>query len=499
MVRSRPEASDMNRIWTIPALLLLLAPAPATFAADVFFPDTAPGRHARDYFVAFQGGEEAMRAYMTAHVDRDALRERPVEDRLEVYRWLRDAHREFTPVRIDESTPHAIAVVVRTAQRELILLRFNCAATAPHGLLGLRVETLGPDEADAAAEGAPTGPPPTDSQIVAALGAELDSLAGIGAFSGAVMLDKGGKPLFARAYGMASREAKRPNAIETQFNLGSINKIFTSVAIHQLAQAGKLGLDDPIGRHLKDFPAENAKRITIRMLLNHRSGVPDVLRTPELWENPGKVRTAEDWYRLIKDQPLEFEPGTRNQYSNGGYAVLGMIVERRSGQDYYAYIREHVYRPAGMSRTESFAAEEIPADAAIGYTRESDAHGAPGSVPPRGGALQPITSRFGRPSAAGGGFSTVGDLVKFARALGTGKLLDEEGTRRVHGGGLGIAGGSPGCNALLESNGPYTLAVLANADPPAAERLVKTAGRMIQRAAGGGGVKQEIGAGGGKR
>ncbi|HUK62466.1 MAG TPA: serine hydrolase domain-containing protein, partial [Dongiaceae bacterium] len=269
----------------------------------------------------------------------------------------------------------------------------------------------------------------------------------------------------------------------TRFDIGSINKIFTTTAIHQLAQQGKLALDDSIARFLPDYPAQAARKITIRMLLEHRSGVPDVLEMPELWKNALAVRTADDWYRLIRDQPLEFEPGTRERYSNGGFVILGMIVQRVSGEDYYAYMRDHLYRPAHMSRTDSYEADRLPADVAVRYTNDTDSR-APAALAP--GGEQAVTSTLGRGSAAGGGYSTVGDLVRFARAMRAHVLLDASHTDAVIGPGaaLGIAGGSPGVNALVELSGPFTLVALANLDPPAAERLAKTVGRMVRRAAG---------------
>src|SRR6185369_10036512 len=137
-----------------------------------------------------------------------------------------------------------------------------------------------------------------------------------------------------------------------RFNLGSINKAFTGTAITQLEQAGKLKLDDPVTKYLPDYTQDKAKRITIRMLLDHKGGVPDMLRNPDVWKDPAKVRTLADWYAFVKPMPLEFEPGTKQQYSNGGYVLLGVVIAKVSGEDYYDYIRSHVYTPAGMTRSD---------------------------------------------------------------------------------------------------------------------------------------------------
>ena len=470
-------------------LLGLTLHAPAITADDLVYPTTEAGRHARDYFTAYNADEPAMRTFFTAHISAADLKTRPAEQRLEIWHRMRDEQGRLTPVRVLDSKPDELTMLARNEHGDELRLVFHCAPDPPHTLLGIQVENLagaGGDPGGAGAASAspsPAGPPPTDAQIVTALASELDSLSRIGAFSGAVQLDKDGTTLFARAYGMADRKRGRTNTTETRFDIGSINKIFTTTAIHQLAQQGKLALDDSIARFLPDYPAQAARKITIRMLLEHRSGVPDVLEMPELWKNALAVRTADDWYRLIRDQPLEFEPGTRERYSNGGFVILGMIVQRVSGEDYYAYMRDHLYRPAHMSRTDSYEADRLPADVAVRYTNDTDSR-APAALAP--GGEQAVTSTLGRGSAAGGGYSTVGDLVRFARAMRAHVLLDASHTDAVIGPGaaLGIAGGSPGVNALVELSGPYTLVALANLDPPAAERLAKTVGRMVRLAAG---------------
>jgi CubicO group peptidase (beta-lactamase class C family) len=331
---------------------------------------------------------------------------------------------------------------------------------------------------------------------VAGLAAEVDSLAAASAFSGAVLLDKGGQTLFWRAAGMASREQQRPNRIDTRFDLGSINKIFTHVAILQLESQGKLNLDDTLDRYLPDYPKRNGRRITLRMLIDHRAGVPDVLEVPALWQDPARVRTIADWYRLIRDAELRFEPGTKQEYSNGGYILLGAVIERASGEDYYRYVHDHIYAPAGMAASESDRLEDHRDNTATPYSRR--VHGASGS--PGAGEAVANRKRLGRGSSAGGGYSTAGDLVRFARAMRAGKLLDAQHRNPILGenAGLGIAGGSPGVNALLVVEGPYTLVVLANVDPPAAERFMRTTGRQLARLVGGGrGPRQVVRAGGG--
>jgi CubicO group peptidase (beta-lactamase class C family) len=220
------------------------------------------------------------------------------------------------------------------------------------------------------------------------------------------------------------------------------------------------------------------------------------LHRDALWRDPGRVRTVEDWYRLVRDEPLRFDPGTKQEYSNGGYVLLGAIIERVSGEDYYRYIHDHVYAPAGMAASESDLLEDRDASNAIPYTRRRDALGGHGAEPAAGpdGVANP--KRLGRGSPAGGGYSTVGDLVRFARAMRSGTLVRGERRLMTDSTGFGVAGGSPGVNALLQVEGPYTLAILSNVDPPSAERFARTTGRMLAEAAGlSGGKRVRVGGG----
>ncbi len=461
----------MRKMIFLGALLFCAAAACGTArAADVAFPAGAPGEHARAFFAAYNAGEPEMRAFYAAHFSAEDLVARPPEARLGVWRHMRENQGTLTPVAVLGAD--FVEVRVRNAQGDALLMRLNCHDDPPHQLMGV---TLRPDEGGSA----PVGPPLTDAQVAAALAAQLDSLARADAFSGVVSLEKDGVPLFAQPYGMASREAHAPNTLDTHFGVGSINKMFTHIATLQLAHAGKLALTDPIGTYLPDFPKDAGAKITIDMLIHHTSGIGDVLEVPALWKDPAAIRTEADWYRIIRDQPLRFEPGAREEYSNGGFVVLGMIVERASGEDYHDYIRRHVYAPAGMTETDHYTRGHLPPNTAVPYTR----HGEDGHD------LEEPQARpnpFGRASSAGGGYSTAADMLRFAHALRQGTLLDAEANDRLVGPhpALGIAGGNPGVNAVFEMDGPYTLVVLANADPPAAERIARDAMRLVRRAAG---------------
>ena len=307
-------------------------------------------------------------------------------------------------------------------------------------------------------------PAVSQSELVARMTTSLDSLSKAGQFSGVAVLAKNGVPVFQHAYGMANRERGIANNTETAFNLGSINKAFTQIAILQLRAAGKLDLDSTVAKYWPDYPnQEVAQKITIRQLLRHTSGIGGNIFDPPAGGKRNDIRTLKDYLPLFVNRPLAFEPGSRNAYSNAGYVVLGLLIERLSGQDYYTYVREHIFKAAGMTRTASYAVDSLPPNTAIGYTRGDE--DAPASAPLRANS----GDLPGRGSSAGGGYSTAQDLLRFLQALRENRIPSGMPS------GLGIAGGSGGINALVEGGlpGGYDLIVLANLDPPTAERVAR--------------------------
>ena len=321
----------------------------------------------------------------------------------------------------------------------------------------------------------------SQEQLVAAFARYADRVAAADLFSGVVVLAKDGKPLLTRAYGYADRSRTAKNNPETKFNLGSINKIFTQVAIAQLAQAGKLSLSDTVRKHLPDYPSPIADRITIEQLVTHRSGMGDVFGE-KFMASSSRLHTLRDYLELFKDEPLQFEPGSSQRYSNAGYIVLGLIIEKLSGMSYPDYMRRHIFAPAGMTSTGLFEATEATPNRAVGYTKR----GENGPLPER----QPNTAMLpARGNSAGGGYSTAGDLLRFVAALESEKFLHKQWTNWIYEKrpsgepvqrALGIAGGAPGINAGVEQIGGYTVIALSNYDPPSAEGVVRGARQMLE-------------------
>jgi D-alanyl-D-alanine carboxypeptidase len=306
----------------------------------------------------------------------------------------------------------------------------------------------------------------SQKELIGRLEKRVDSLTALDQFSGTILLAKDGQPVFQKAYGYADREAKRRNTIETAFNYSSIGKLFTQAAIWQLISAGKLDADSTLGKYWPDFPNKDvAQTVTIRELLDHRSGVGgDIFDTPA-GKTRADVRTMKDYVSLVAGAPMHFPAGTKQEYSNAGYALLGGLIERVSGEDYYSYVTKHVLEPAGLHHTTWYFSTDLPANAAIGYTRS----GPDGSEPdPRSPLRRNSNILPGRGSSAGGGYSTVGDLAQFVNAL---RQASIPGFARVKHGAT--AGGSPGSNGIIEEElpGGYDIVVLSNFDPPTALQI----------------------------
>jgi CubicO group peptidase (beta-lactamase class C family) len=201
--------------------------------------------------------------------------------------------------------------------------------------------------------------------------------------------------------------------METAFNLASVNKMITAVAVAQLVEAGKLSFDDPLAKFLPDFPNPRAAReIRIKHLLSHTSGLGSYLGAGISGSRAG---TVDEMMRFATDTGTAFAPGTRWRYSNTGFLVLGKVIEKASGQSYFDYVREHVLVPAGMRGTEWYAKDRLPPQAAIGYDREHER--GPGAYSDHIAAL-PY-----RGGPAGGGYSTAPDMLRFAEAFRTGRLV----------------------------------------------------------------------------
>ncbi|MCX2453720.1 serine hydrolase [Pedobacter sp. PLR] len=328
--------------------------------------------------------------------------------------------------------------------------------------------------------------------LVADLDQTLKRLAQKDAFSGAVLLAKGDRILYESATGSAIKEEGVRNTLTTKFNLGSMNKMFTAVGIMQLVEQGKLNLNDPVAKFLDStwLPAALADQIKVSHLLNHSAGVGDFFTEKFLEAPVAQFRTLEDYKPYVKVNKLEFEPGTSWAYSNSGMLLLGAIIEKVSGQNYFDYVQENIYKVAGMeaSALRTFGGKEPGEANPDGGTKTKQAVG---YLPKIDGSYEAVSnSAFTTCSPAGGGYSTVADLHKFGVALLSGKLLTDSSKHKMfkdelgksYGYGfqlsgstekqvVGHGGGAPGVNAVtyIFPDSEYIIVVLSNYDRGAAE------------------------------
>ena len=453
-------------------VLLLLCLAVPCFG-QVKVPDTPAGQKFAAWLEVFNRGDRA--AYHEFLEKNYPSHHQPADQAMA----FREMTGGFDLKNLEPSTPDTqVALLQERNSDQFARLTLAVDSAEPHKIVSLGLMAI---------PRPPEFPLPhlRESDLVATVRTQLGRDAAAGRFAGTVLVAKNGKPVLAEAYGLSDREHRTPNTLQTRFRIGSMNKMFTATATLQLVQAGKLGLTDPLGKYLTDYPNQDlATKVTVYHLLTHTGGTGDIFG-PEFSTHRLELRTLDHYVKLYGSRPLRFEPGSKWEYSNYGFILLGVIIEKVSGQSYYDYVRDHVYNPAGMTSSGSEPEDQAVRDRSVGYTRMD------------GGAEHPNTETLPyRGTSAGGGYSTVEDLVKFATALEGHNLLDAEhaemlttGKVDTPGGGryafgfddhttngircFGHGGGAPGMNGELEicPTAGYVVAVLANLDPPAAGRI----------------------------
>lgn len=295
-------------------------------------------------------------------------------------------------------------------------------------------------------------------------------------FSGVVMLAKNGQPFYEKAYGYADIEKKIPNTPETKFRIGSINKSFTATLITQMVEEGKLSYDDKLSKFNLGFSAEIGDKVQLKHILTHTAGFADIF-IPQYLNNIRDYKDIDDIMPLLMNEPLIYEPGKDEQYSNYGYIVLGAILEKISGKKFGDLLQENILDKIGLKDTHYDIAEHITGEAQsyrFTLSREKVNH----------------TAQLEYCTPDGGMYSTAADLLNYYyNYLYTERLVSHKSKAiRVFGynnpkkswedilkmgGGIGDAGGGPGVSALVEiiMKDEYMIIVLANTDNQIAEEV----------------------------
>lgn len=386
----------------------------------------------------------------------------------------------------EEDTPTSIRAIVQDrVQENFARIALEVEHEAPWSVTGLSIESIATPPGHSVAR-------MSEKDALAALRQHLDELVSGDQFSGAVLIRKRGNTLLAEAYGERDRDDHLPSTIDTPFNSGSMGKMFTAVCVVRLLQDGLVQLSDSLLHHVADYPnTEAASRLTLHHLLTHTGGTGDIFG-PDFAARRDQLKTVQDYVNVFGERDLQFTPGRNWSYSNYGFILLGLVIERVSKQSFYDYVQEHVFDLAGMSSSTYLPQADV-ADCAANYTRRS---------PDSGWELTIGMRNYGG-SPAGGCISTVGDFGRFTDALLEHRLLDAvhtallttgkvdaRGGEYAYGFGahesegvrwFGHGGGAQGINGDLRiyPDSGYQVAVLANLDPPAAVRVSSYIGNRL--------------------
>jgi CubicO group peptidase (beta-lactamase class C family) len=332
-------------------------------------------------------------------------------------------------------------------------------------------------------------PAPAATAPAPSLATRMDRLAKFYAdnnqFMGTALVEQNGRILLNKAYGSANLEWSIPNTPATKFRLGSITKQFTAAAILLLEERGKLSIDDPVKKHMPDAPAAWDK-VTLKHLLSHTAGLPNFTSFPDYMKTKYQSQTPVELIARFKDRALEFEPGTRWNYSNSGYIVLGHLIEKISGESYEKFVTANIFTPLGMKDSGYDSNTALIPRRATGY--------APGPSGPQNADFVHMSI----PHGAGALYSTTGDLLRWQRGLFGGKLLKPETVAKMttavlNDYGLGVqvrtvdgrklvahGGGIEGFNTQMQHYPAEKLTVitLANLNGPGADTLASKLASM---------------------
>jgi CubicO group peptidase (beta-lactamase class C family) len=404
------------------ALLLLLVLAHPKLAAtqSVPLPHTPAARQLRAFISVFDSGKRAaIRSFVESEF------EKPPGDRNFVGSFVDQQMTDFAQKggyvirKIVSSHSAAIRVLAQAsvtgAWAELSMYitarppDFTMAAPPYHIVgFGVRLRDAPPEFVE------PRRLP--DAEIRSRIGAMMQRLSSRDAFSGSVVVARAGRTMFAKAYGPANRTWNISNQVDTRFNLASITKMFTAVSVGQLVEAGKLSLDETVGEALPDYPnKEVAKQVSIRQLLSHTSGLIGGRALAEKQPESHSIRTIAEMVKQFENEPLSFPPGQQFDYSNAGFILLGLIIEHASGQTYFDYVRDHVFRPAGMQNTGIYEMDSDPKNLATGFEDG-----------PGGKRRDNIFDLSVKGGPDGGAYSTGLDMVRFSEALLGGRLVGKK-------------------------------------------------------------------------
>lgn len=266
-------------------------------------------------------------------------------------------------------------------------------------------------------------------------------------FGGQIAAAENGKVIYQKAFGLANADFKIPNDLHTRIGIASITKQMTLVILTRLIEEKRISMDDKLSKYVPDFP--QGEKITIDMLANHRSGIPHRVMAPEF---ESVTYSSTEFVELAKKAKLDFEPGARSSYSSGGYAVLARCLEVASGKSYAELLEQYVFGPADMRDSVNFYGETVMDRRAQDYYPSPD------------GVLNVPLKDYSFLVGAGSVFGTANDVLKFGKAIITGKYGDAIRTGWVKNNTVNGSGSTNGHRAYFEidKDNKYGYAIVAN-------------------------------------
>jgi len=457
-------------------IVIIFLFASTLFAQTTNLPSTKPGQLVGEWLKLCQAPDlDAMTKWHAANLSDEAAKRFPASARAQEDGEICGSNGGFRMASVTKSDPNMITIVM-VGMKSDAWFEMIFEADASGKLNGVGLQPTTPAELALPKD-------LSDATVSREVKDSISKLDAAGLFSGIVTVARGTQTIVTASGGYANRARKIPFTGSTQFTLGSMGKMFTAASIGQLVDQKKMSFNDTVGKFFPDYPNQTVRdKVTVGMLLSHTAGMGDFLRqrTPEMMKNG--VKRASEFMPLYDKDELKFAPGTSWAYSNAGLALAGAIVEKVSGEDYPAYIRNHIFAVAGMANSDPNNIPHASAQLVTPYTKMTEQ----GSSPEWHEAEHDIGS------PAGGAISTADDLVHFADALRSGKLLSKatfDEMTKPHGTTpwgakygyameiadiygstiVGHGGGFPGVSTHLHIfvDSPYTVVVLANQDPPA--------------------------------
>jgi CubicO group peptidase (beta-lactamase class C family) len=445
-------------------------------------PDTPAGKRVKESLDIINSGDRArIQDFISTQFTSSFIKLFSKERLFNVYYGFFEKYKGLEFHKARESEPLRFVAVFRCRLTgSAYLFGLTVHAKSPHKIRGMTLLPLTHPDQPESLESL------TEKEKVEMLESYLNAFGESNVFSGAVLLAKNGRVVFQKAHGLAERQENVLNQIETRFNLASINKMFTAVAVAQLCEQGKMSYDDAVGKYLDSdwLSAKISNKVQVKHLLSHTSGIgiskeDDNLVYLEKYISK-KFRRIDDYKIMTQGAFFKTDPGKEYSYSNIGFHLLGAIIEKVSGESYYDYVQAHIFDAAGMKDTGFDELDQLASNTARGYVKEEK----DGKVSWR--SNESDCNWKGTP--AGGAYSTAGDLLKFEQALMKDSLVSKE-TRdllftpkkelgaRSYGYGftvrqfdeqlkVGHTGGYTGINnsfSIYLNNG-YTLIILCNID-----------------------------------